>query len=193
MKQNPKRDELIRVGSDIIVQHGFNNVGINAVLTQAGVPKGSFYYYFASKEEFGLAVIDAFASSYSAKLADILDNPHASPLTRLRHYFEAGIVEMENCQCTQGCLIGNLAQELSGQSELFRHRLNQVLTEWEQQITACLDAARAQGELGLDQQPKELARFILASWEGAILRAKTTKSVEPMQRFVRILFEQVLS
>ena len=191
MKGTDKRSELIRVGREIIVQRGFNAASLNDILTTASVPKGSFYYYFASKEDFGLAIIDDFAFEYQNKLKYLLEDGH-SPLTRLRNFFESKIAEMEAGDCTDGCLIGNLAQELSAQNELFRDRLNKVFAEWEEYFARCLRAAYEKGEIKEDSNVEDLARFILSSWEGAILQAKVTKSVVPMQTFVKILFHQVL-
>ena len=100
---------------------------------------------------------------------------------------------MAECGCTDGCLIGNLAQELSAQNELFRDRLSLVFAEWEQYFFRCLQAANKTGEIFLTSDRQlNLAKFILASWEGAILQAKVTKSVLPMEIFVSILFEQIL-
>lgn len=192
MNRTKTRDQLIRVGSEIIAQQGFNTAGINAVLSRAGVPKGSFYYYFTSKEDFGLAVIDDFAAQYSVQLDGILENAQFSPLRRLRNYFDAGISDMEICQCTRGCLIGNLGQELSAQNEVFRARIDQVFEGWEQRLVQCLEAARKAGEIDPNSDPAALGEFILSGWEGSILRAKVTKSVEPMRTFARILFEKVL-
>lgn len=192
MKRTAKRDELIRVGRDIIVRQGFNAAGLNNILTTAGVPKGSFYYYFESKEDFGLAIIEDFATRYKERLHSTLGNKQLSPLTRLNNYFEAGIADMTSCQCTHGCLIGNLAQELSAQNELFRDRLNQILSDWQQQLIQCLEAADEAGEIDHQDNLADLAQFILSSWEGAILQAKVTKSVTPMQNFVSILFGKIL-
>lgn len=193
MKRANKRQELIQVGSEIVVRQGFNAASINEVLTTAGVPKGSFYYYFSSKEDFGLAIINDFADRYQEKLKNILEDEQFLPLTRLRNFFESGIADMENCQCVKGCLIGNLGQELSAQNELFRDRLNQVFADWESLLSQCLKAAYDAGEISHEQQIDDLARFILSSWEGAILQAKVTKSLLPMKTFVKILFEQVLN
>ena len=191
MKRTDKRNQLIRVGSDTIVQRGFNAASINDILTTAGVPKGSFYYYFSSKEDFGLAIIDDFASKYQHKIRIFLEDEQYSPLTRLRNYFESKIADMATCECADGCLIGNLAQELSAQNELFRDRLNQIFNSWEQCFTRCLMAAFEAGELADDSHLEQLAKFILSGWEGAILQAKVAKSVVPMQTFVTILFERV--
>ncbi len=192
MKRTNKRNELIQVGKKIVVQQGFKAASLNEILTTAGVPKGSFYYYFSSKEDFGLAIVDDFAKEYRHRFQTVLGDKRYSPLTKLRNYFELKIADMEVCQCTDGCLIGNLAQELSAQNELFRDRLNRVFAEWEGFFAQCLQAAYQAGEINSDRY-EDLAKFILSSWEGAILQAKVTKSIVPMQTFVRILFEQILN
>ena len=191
MRRTNKRNELIQVGKEIIVQQGFKAASLKDILTTAGVPKGSFYYYFSSKEDFGLAIVDDFAREYRERLETILEDPQYSPLARLRNYFEWKIEDMAAHRCTDGCLIGNLAQELSAQNEVFRDRLNGVFAEWEQYFARCLQAASEAGEIPSDRYD-ELAKFILSSWEGAILQAKVTKSIVPMQTFVRVLFEQTL-
>lgn len=193
MKRIDKRSELIRVGKEIIVQRGYNAASLNDILTTASVPKGSFYYYFSSKEDFGLAIIDDFALQYQVKLKQLVEDGRFSPLTKLRNFFESKIVDMQARHCNDGCLIGNLAQELSAQNELFRSRLNQVFAEWEEYFLKCLQAAYEAGEISQDSNLDNLARFILSSWEGAILQAKVMKSVIPMQTFVKVLFERVLS
>ena len=194
MRRTNKRDELIQVGKKIVVQQGFKTASLNDILTTAGIPKGSFYYYFASKEDFGLAIVDDFARDYRDRFEAILGDTQHSPLTRLRNYFELKIADMADCGFVDGCLIGNLAQELSAQNELFRDRLNRVFAEWEQYFCLCLNAASEAGEISLaSDRQKELAKFILASWEGAILQAKVTKSVLPMEIFVSVLFDRILS
>ncbi|MCC0177285.1 TetR family transcriptional regulator C-terminal domain-containing protein [Waterburya agarophytonicola K14] len=192
MKRTKKRDLLIQVGSQIVVQQGFKAASINAILIAAGVPKGSFYYYFASKEDFGLAIIEDFAQQYQNKLEKTLKNEQFPSLTRLRNFFELGIAEMKNCHCTNGCLMGNLAQELSAQNELFRDRISQVFADWELRLIECLESAEEAGEVKSGRDLANLAKFVLSSWEGAILQAKVTKSVMPMENFVNILFEQIL-
>lgn len=191
MKRTEKRDELIQVGKEIVARQGFKSTGLNDILTSSNIPKGSFYYYFDSKEDFGLALVDDFAKEYRHRLETILDDCQHTPLTRLRNYFELKIADMEASRCSDGCLIGNLAQELSSQNELFRERLECIFAEWEQYFVRILQAAYEAGEISNDRH-KELAKFILSSWEGAILQAKVTKSVAPMQTFVDILFTQIL-
>ncbi len=191
VKRTSKRDDLIRVGRDIVVRHGFNATGLSHILSTAGVPKGSFYYYFESKEDFGLAIIEDFVNEYQRKLTASLGNRQLSPLERLTQYFELGIAEMETSHCTSGCLIGNLAQEMSAQNELFRNRLNQVFTAWEDQFADCIEDAYAAGALAERCDALKLARFVLSGWQGAMLRAKVMQSTEPLYTFIQILFEQI--
>lgn len=192
MKQTATRDRLIEAGAELIAQHGYNATGINAVLKATGVPKGSFYHYFSSKEDFGLAVIVSFAEAYDEALAQLLEDTSVTPLERLQRYFAAGRADMLTCDHARGCLIGNLGQELAGQSDVFRDTLDKVFQRWEHRLVTCLNDAQAVGEIAADIDTHDLASFILAGWEGAILRAKTLKSVTPMQRFEDILFSQLL-
>lgn len=193
MKNNITRDKLIDTGAQLISQLGYNATGINAVLKTCGVPKGSFYHYFSSKEDFGLAVIERFATTYDASLVALLEDSETPPLERLRRYFAAGRDYMHECDHATGCLIGNLGQELSGQSDTFRDALNLVFQRWEQRFICCLTDAQQRGDIATHTAPAALASFILSGWEGAILRAKTLKSVEPMEQFETILFQQVLA
>ncbi len=192
MGRTDTRDELIKVGADIIARQGFNNTGLNAVLSMAGVPKGSFYHYFQSKEDFGLAVIDEFGESYNAKMRSFLQNKDLSPLKRIRNYMEDGIKSMASGECKRGCLIGSLGQELAGQNESFRQRLDGIFQQWAKYFRECLDEARAAGEIGQDSDTKEIAELILTGWQGASLRAKVTKSVTPMKSFKKLLFTKIL-
>ncbi len=193
MKQAPKRNELIRVGREIIVRQGFNAAGLSNILSAANTPKGSFYYYFKSKEDFGIAIIEDFATEYQEKLGKTISNEQLSPLQRLNSYFAAGLADMEACGCVNGCLIGNLAQELAAQNEVFRDRINQIFSSWEEQFAVCLDAAQTSRELSSDTNTVQLAQFIIAGWQGAILQAKVARSTEPMKTFVGTLFEHVFS
>ena len=193
MGKTDKRAKLIQVGQQIIVKQGFNAAGLTHILTTANVPKGSFYYYFSSKDEFGLAIINSFADKYQQKLQRILKEADTPYLKRLRNYFETGIADMNSSQCNNGCLMGNLAQELSAQNELFRDRLSQIFLDWETMFAECLQSAQQANELDTKLDARNLAEFILAGWQGAILQAKVSKSVEPMENFVAVLFARILA
>jgi len=191
MKRTRKREDLIRVGREIVVRHGFNATGLSDILSTAKVPKGSFYYYFESKEDFGLAIVEDFAREYREILAATVGNEALPPLERLNSYFEASIANLEANGFETGCLIGNLAQELAAQNEVFRDRLNQILTGWETYFEDCINDVYNSGILSGQHNTTGLARFILSGWQGAVLRAKVIRSPEPLRTFIKILFEQV--
>lgn len=186
------RERLLEHGAELFNSQGYNTTGINAIVQAAGVPKGSFYHYFASKQDFGLAVIDRFDAHYRNKLGAALDAPHTPPLDRLRRYLESGMREMIDADFCSGCLIGNLGQELAGRAPAFRRRLEQVFSGWAARFTACLDEARQRGDITSAATNRELAEFLLSGWEGALMRAKVTHSTAPLQAFITVYFSQVL-
>jgi TetR/AcrR family transcriptional regulator, transcriptional repressor for nem operon len=192
MEKKDTRQEIITAGMQLIATQGFNGTGLDAVLKRAGVPKGSFYYYFGNKEDFGLAVIDSFAQRYENRLTAALEDSTLSPLNRIRRHFEKALERFEQENCSKGCLIGNLSQEMADLNERFRHRLEEVFSGWQKRFARCLEEARDQGELAAELDTDAAAEFLLSGWEGALLRAKVMKSPRPLRDFVAILFDRIL-
>lgn len=172
---------------------GFNATGIESILKAAGVPKGSFYHHFGSKENFGIEVINLFAERYAEKLHSFFDDQSVEPLDRIRNYLESSIEHLTLENFSKGCLIGNLGQELADQNERFRDRLAEVFCDWLNIFADCLRQAQQAGALNPQLDAKKLASFLLSGWEGAILRAKVMRSPEPLKQFVGILFTTVLT
>jgi TetR/AcrR family transcriptional repressor of nem operon len=183
---------LVDAGTRLILEQGYHHTGIQDVLQAAGVPKGSFYYYFPSKEAFGLEVIAQFAAAYRARLEQYLGDTTASPLTRLRRHQEELLARFERRGCRGGCLIGNLSQELADQSPRLRAQLDAVLSSWRERYAQLFREAQAVGELRADFDPQGLADFYLNSFEGALLRAKVSKSAAPLRLFLTCMFDSVL-
>ncbi|MCM0082447.1 TetR/AcrR family transcriptional regulator [Geomonas sp. Red32] len=191
MKKSDKRSEILSIGTEMIALQGYNGTGIDAVLKRAGVPKGSFYHYFGSKEDFGLAIIDQFAVRYDQYLASFLDDPAFPPLDRIRNYLEKVLAYLTGTNFAKGCLIGNLGQELADQNERFRERLDQIFHSWKERFAACLKEAQQQGGLTPRCDPAVIAGFFLSGWEGAILRAKVMKSPQPLRDFIDTMYASV--
>ena len=192
MSKETTKAILLETGRRVFLEKGYNHSGIEAILQASGVPKGSFYYYFSSKEDFGLQVLDRFADDIRANFERCLGDASLSPLDRLRRYFEEVCVRLESKQCRNGCLIGNLSQEMADQSEAFRDRLVKIFDEMRDRYAECLLIAQEAGEIAPDLDTRHLAEFCLSSWQGAVLRAKASRSVAPIRIFIDILFGHVL-
>lgn len=186
------REKIIATGMEMVTRTGYASTGVDSVLKAAGVPKGSFYHHFGTKENFGLEVINLFAEDYARKLHFYLDDQMIPPLKRIQNYFEHSIEHLGAENFSTGCLIGNLGQELAGQNERFRERLAEVFDDWLCLFAECLSEAQQTGELSKELDSDALASFLLSGWEGAILRAKVMRSVEPLWHFVNIMLTTVL-
>jgi TetR/AcrR family transcriptional repressor of nem operon len=193
MKRTHNKDEIIQAGLEIIHTRGFNGTGIEAILKQANVPKGSFYNFFSSKEEFGLAVIDLFLSEMAALRQPITEDVSLPPLMRIRKSFEVLIARFEDNNCSKGCLIGNLSLEMSDQFEGVRQHLKNALQRWIDSLAAILEEAREEGTLTTDVDSAVLAENLVTSYEGALLLAKVKKSVEPLKNFIHLYFDIFLA
>jgi len=182
------RERLVRCGIEILTEKGFASTGIDEVLKKVGVPKGSFYHYFASKDAFGRAVIEGYAAYFARKLDRWLLDETRPPLDRIRDFVADGKNGIERFEFRRGCLIGNLGQELGGTHAGFRAPLENVFRDWQGRIERCLEAARTAGDLAPDADCAKLAEFFWIGWEGAILRAKLVRGLSPIDLFVDTFF-----
>jgi len=168
---------------EILTEQGFSATGIDTVLKRVGVPKGSFYHYFDSKEDFGLAVLDCYAVYFARKLDRWLLDEHALPLQRVSNFVEDAKDGMLKYEFRRGCLAGNLGQEIVVLPESFRLRLEEVLLDWERRLAACLRLAVESGQLPAETDCDAVAAFFWIGWEGAVLRAKLARDLQPLDVF----------
>lgn len=182
------REALIRLGTEILTEKGFLNTGIDQILKRAGVPKGSFYHYFANKEAFGHAVIDNYAAYFARRLDRWLLDEQQAPLERLRAFVADAKQGMARFDYRRGCLIGNMGQELGAGHESFRLRLDTVFGDWQRRVANCLQAAQDAGQLTPQADCQRLAAFFWIGWEGAVLRAKLVRSDAPLDLFASHFF-----
>ncbi|MBL4906484.1 MAG: TetR/AcrR family transcriptional regulator [Sneathiella sp.] len=183
------RERLVRCGTEILTEKGLANTGIDEILKNVGIPKGSFYHYFSSKDEFGLAVIQNYGTYFANKLDHWLLNTDRAPLDRLQDFIEDAKEGMKRHEFRRGCLIGNLGQELGSLNEKFRAPLEEVFLDWQNRVALCLEKARECGDLKPDADCKNIAAFFWIGWEGAILRAKLAQSNQPIDLFSANFFK----
>ena len=192
MNKQDTKQTLLDIGTKLIARQGYNHTGLNEVLEEAGIPKGSFYYYFDSKEDFALQVLDAFAIRNRTRRASYLQDETLDPLSRMRAYFDWYVGYLVSMNCSFGCMLGTLGQELSDQNETFRTSINEYMTFFEADLETCLVAAQQADQISAALDVHELAAFCYNSWQGAMLRMKVTKSPEPLHMFMDMLFNVIL-
>jgi TetR/AcrR family transcriptional repressor of nem operon len=193
VRQIHAKSDIVRAGMEIMLRKGFSATGVEAILKQANVCKGSFYNFFSSKEEFGLAVIDEFRAKMGAIFQPIAEDTSLPPLARLRKYFETVFGMFERDNCTKGCLFGNLGLEMADQSEAVRERIDYGLQLWTDKICGLLEEAQDARQLPADLDPRLMAETLVSSFEGALLLAKVKKSPQPLRSFIAFYFERVLT
>lgn len=179
----PRQDTralLIRTGVAVLTEKGYSSVGIDELLRQAQVPKGSFYHYFESKEAFGQVLIAAYADYFASKLNRWFLDAETPPLQRLRNFIRDARDGMEKYDFRRGCLVGNLGQEMGTLPESFREQLEQVFQDWQARTAACLRVAQQHGEIPKRLDCEALSEFFWIGWEGAVLRSKLERSPQPL-------------
>lgn len=192
-EQRDTRALLLEAGMNVMFEKGYTNTGIQEVLSSVGVPKGSFYHFFESKEDFALKIIRHVEQSYVNVLAGFLSDGTRTPLERLKNYCETKKNDLLNQSCRRGCLIGNLSQEMADQSETLRLELARVMKRWRDIFSNCINEGQLRGEISKKLPPDTLAEMFLCGWEGSIMRSKTQKDIEPMQAFIDVIFTEVLA
>ncbi|WCE10202.1 acrylate utilization transcriptional regulator AcuR [Pseudomonas sp. JBR1] len=178
------REALLRVGMAIFTEQGFSATGIDAVLKQVQVPKGSFYHYFASKEAFGQEVLQNYAAYFAKKLDLWLLASDVPPLERLWNFVQDAKAGMTKYGFRRGCLVGNLGQEILVLPESFRAQLEAVLLDWQARLARCLTEAAENGTLHADTDCDAQAAFFWIGWEGAVLRARLAQNAAPLDIFI---------
>ncbi|WP_405904865.1 MULTISPECIES: TetR/AcrR family transcriptional regulator [unclassified Streptomyces] len=168
------REKILSAAQTLIELRGYSALGVAEICKTAGVPKGSFYYFFESKEALALAVIDEHWAGQKADWTRIL-NEDAVPLDRLRRLFEeteAGQrAGQQSCGTVSGCLFGNLTLELSNQTEAIRMRLQEIFEAQVEMVDSVIAEALERHEVTVTDT-REAARSVVAQLEGQVLFAK---------------------
>ena len=187
-----KRKLLIDIGTAIFTQKGFSSTGLDEIVQAAEVPKGSFYYYFGSKEEYAHEVIRNYAGYFAKKLDRTLNDTSLSPLRRLKAFAKDATHGVQRFEFKRGCLVGNLGQEMASLEDDFRVLLLEVLNDWRDRFRSCIDEAKAAGEIATTVDSRQLAQFFWSAWEGAVLCAKLERSTRALDNVSTLFFDHML-
>lgn len=181
------KQRLLETGLTLLLKQGYNHLGIQELLAATGIPRGSFYHYFGSKEDFALQVIDRYMEEVHAGLEACVADTSLRPLERARRFFELSR-DKYAADGYLGCMLGGLGQELAGVSDTFAAKIEWCFSEVTRYIAMALDDARESGDLPEDTDVDEMASLLLNCWEGAALRSRLWRDPEPLDRMLDFYF-----
>ena len=186
------KQRLLDTGLVLLLEHGYNDLGIQALLTATGTQKGSFYHHFKDKKDFVLQVVDQYMRGVHAGLDTCLGDTGSLPLERLRRFFEMTQEQYRN-EGYMGCLLGGLGQELSGVSEVFRRKIEGCLSEMADRMAVCLEEARQRGDIAADANARLMASLLCDCWEGAALRSRMRRDAAPLDAMLDFYFRSAVA
>ena len=192
MSKPSNKERILCEGLKVVHEHGFANASVRDIVQAAGVPQGSFTNHFASKEAFGLEIIDLYVEQARDLLDATLHDQALTPLKRLEAYVDAAINQFCAGKLRTGCLLGNFAAEASDHSETLRQKLAEQFAALRGELAATLRAAIAAGELPADFNCEDAATLIQSGLQGAHLIGKAEHSTAALEQFKRILFTKLL-
>jgi TetR/AcrR family transcriptional regulator, transcriptional repressor for nem operon len=191
-QEQKSRAALIQHGTQLMLRSGYAGTGLTELLQAAGVPKGSFYNHFESKEAFGVELVQRYYAWHDGLLASLLAETDRSPLARLRAYFERLLQRAVDASPeARGCLMGMLALEMAGSSEPLRATVSDAFRRWQARIAELLRQAQVAGELAPEQDPQPLAAMFVEGWEGALMRARASRDLDALRNSLDLLFSRL--
>jgi TetR/AcrR family transcriptional regulator, transcriptional repressor for nem operon len=179
------REKIVNAALDRFHALGFNACGVQEIVDKAGVPKGSFYNYFKTKELLAIEVIEIYAKGSKREM---LADTRVPPLERLHAHFEFLAGRYKEFGYEKGCLLGNLAAESSGAAPLIQQTIAQSLTMWTALVASAIREGQAAASIVPELNADEVARFMINSWEGAVVRMKLANSRQPLDDFFAVAF-----
>jgi len=187
------REALLKAGLKVMFRAGYQGASVRDICAAAGVPQGSFTNHFRSKEAFAEEVLDRYFAHLKGFVKEALDDESLTPRERLKRYLDIISGVLADAKWNRGCLIGDLSLETTAQSKRLREKLEAIFREWRAPFASCIAEAQTAGEIDTRFDPMDLAEFLVASWEGAILRMKVERGPAALDRCKNIVFQTIFS
>ena len=186
---NEIRERLLDEGVALLMEQGYHGTGLQEIVQKVGVPKGSFYNYFPSKEEFSAEVVQHYIEPFIRQLDAHLQRKDISAEAALRSYFDELIAETEQKNFKGGCLLGNLIGEIGDTSELCQTSLREAVHRYREKLREGLARGQKEGSFRKDMDARDMADFLVNVWQGALLRMKIERSVRPLAQVCDMLLK----
>ncbi|WP_431972011.1 TetR/AcrR family transcriptional regulator [Nocardia sp. bgisy134] len=174
-KEPSHKERLLQHGMQLFYANGFHGTTVDAILDASGVPKGSFYHHFGSKEAFGQAVLKRYGQFQLDLLEKWAGKPGLSTPDRLTGYFSAMVDHFVISGYQRACLFGKFSTEVAATSDVFRDQLGTDMREWQSRLRDILAAGQTAGDIRRDRTADELADGVLALIQGAFVVALSTR------------------
>ncbi len=192
LKHETKADYLLEKGINVLWCKGYHGTSVNDIVNEADVPKGSFYFYFDSKEDFVVKALEKYFNQMFVPLKNILEDIKISPKQRLINFYEyRNEIMIEKMQCKMGCLASNIGNEMSEHSEKIRNKIVQFEEVIKSTITKVFIEAQKTKEIDSNYEANKIVDFIEDAGKGAMITMKEKQSAEPLENlleFVKKLF-----
>ena len=187
------REEILEKGSSIIQHQGYTNTGISDILKALNIPKGTFYNFFDSKEEFVLEAIDIYADKGLQLMKSLFDDPEKDALGKLRSfYYDFMLRTNKDTQCRAACLINNLSYEMGAVNDIIAERLDQHYSQQVKTLAKVIKQGQKEGTIRDDQTASKLAEFIHTNAMGGMGRMKIRRSLQPLKNSIDMSFNYLL-
>ncbi|NER12206.1 TetR family transcriptional regulator [Leptobacterium flavescens] len=193
LKHEAKADYLLEKGSEILWSRGYNGTSVNDIVKAAGVPKGSFYFYFDSKEDFAVKSLERYFAIMFKPAAEVLHNTDASPKQRLLTFYRFRLEKMKGeHECTMGCMACNLGNEMAEHSEQIRNTIVSIESRIKGEIIKVVEEAQQAGEIRSQLSPNQIVSFIEDAGKGALTTMKETQSPFPLDNYYHFIENVIL-
>jgi TetR/AcrR family transcriptional repressor of nem operon len=186
------KKRMLKEGAIIVHRKGFNATGVAEIVKAAGVPKGSFYFYFDSKEAFGLELIDEYSLMIARIAKAHFTDETKNALERIRAFFSSFVDFFTENEFRDGCPIGNLCLEMGDISGPFQEKLKSAVEALQEGMAAIISQGQKQGEILPDVPPESIADFLFSGFQGVLLQMKVKKSIESYRAFETLVFDRML-
>ena len=178
---NTTRERILQAAEPIILAKSFHSVGLNEILSAVKVPKGSFYHYFPSKEQFGAELLHHYVREHTARLRHFFAQPGLNAFERLLAWFDMATGKMMECGCQGGCLVAKLGSEVSSFSESMRRVLAAGMHEWRRIYEKVIREGQKEKSIRGDLDPALTAAFLQDAWQGAMHRMQIERNARPLR------------
>lgn len=180
-----KRDLILAKGAHLMTRRGYHGTGVLDIVQAAGIPKGSFYHYFASKEDFAVQALEYLYGPRLLRYEAVLNDPAQSPRERILGYYRDVIVHFSRQEKPEHhCFIGSLSFEMAGECVPIASQVESILRRSVAILAQSLTVARDAGELPENTDCAALAEFVANAWEGALMRMKVRNSAASLSIFL---------